>query len=187
MHPMRAMFGLAVLMVTSHAFGQGEASRLAVKRAFDSGAASLSLKPRDTTVESLLEFARPDGVNGPQYQEKRITPLETTVWRVKATIKEIILRADGDFYMVIEGASGARTVVEVPDPRLCPNSKLIKQIQQVRNRLAAKYHPSGQPQKVSDKVEIVGVGFFGRQGKDTRGNITNGARLMPGIGIKWLG
>lgn len=170
---------------------RSEAARIAIKRASDPAAASLvNQTPKKTTVEDLLRMSRPDGLAAdtanPEAQTKRYSPLETTLWEIEVTIKEIVLRADGDFYMVVEGASGARTVVEVPDPRLCPNSKLIKKIQAVRNQLAKKFHPTGQSQKVDLKAVIVGAGYFGFQGRNPQGGQTNGARLMPGVGVTFV-
>jgi len=182
---------------------RNESSRISIKRATDEAAAHIDLKPRETTVEGMLQMSRPSDLAGdlstPNYQNKRIAPFETTVWKVKAKITEIILRPDGDFYMTIESEGGARTVVEVPDPKLCPDSKVLKQLQKLRAMLEAKFHPSAEPQKVDLKAQITGIGFFGYQGRRTPPPATtgvttpptparpqtNGARLMPGLDIKF--
>ncbi|AIE88137.1 hypothetical protein [Fimbriimonas ginsengisoli] len=181
---------LLTIVAMASAFGQrGEGARIAIKRALDPAAATIPKTPVKTTVEDLLAAVRPPALQpdskGAEYQNRRIGPLENTMWQVTATIKQIILRADGDYYMVIEGASGARTVVEVPDPRLCPKSKLIKQIQHVRNMLAKRFGPTPMPQDVNQKATITGVGFFGMQGRSLQGRQNNGARLMPGIDISF--
>jgi hypothetical protein len=184
-----ALLAPLVLLAAAGYSQRSEGARISIKRATDPAAASISLKPVKTTVEGLLEMARPTALppdlKSQEFEKLRIGPLENTTWQVTCTIKEIVLRADGDYYMVIEGDSGARTVVEVPDPRLCPNSKLIKQIQRVRNILAKRFSPTGQPQQVNQKATITGVGFFGMQGRNPQGNRTNGARLMPGIDVRF--
>lgn len=165
-----------------------EMARITIKRATDAGAAALaSQKPIKTTLEDLLRMPRPDALSqgaSAQQQARRFGPLETKVWQIDVTIKEIVLRADGDFYMVIESAGGNRSVVEFPDPRLCPDSKLIKRIQAVRNQLAKAFHPTSMPQKLDMKATITGVGYFGQPGRGAQGGQNNGARLMPGLSIK---
>ncbi len=165
-----------------------KASRLAIKRATDDAAAKADLlHPTATTVEAMLMLARPDDlasdISNPEFQSKRIGSFENTIWTVDAKITEIVLRADGDYYMVIEGASGARTVVEVPDPALCEGSKRLDEIKAVRKALEEKFHPTAQPQKLNMKAKITGFGFFGfARSKDGK-PASNGARIMPGLKI----
>ena len=174
-----------VIVLAGSTFAQSDSnSRVQVKHGLDPDAAKIDLKPKDTTVEEILAQVRPDGLakdaKGDHYENHRAEPFEKTVWRLKAKIVEIILRPDGDFYLVIEGASGARSVVEAPDPKLCKDSKLAKQIASVRKILADKFHPTAQPLKLNVSAQLTGVGFFGRAG--AKGN---GARLMPAIEIKF--
>jgi len=102
-----------------------------------------------------------------------------------ATITEVVRRADGDFYLVIEGASGAKTVVEVPDPALCTGSKKLAEVTSARKALEAKFHPTAQPQKVHQKAKVTGFGFFGYAKAREGHPATNGARIMPGLKIDW--
>lgn len=166
-----------------------KASRLAIKRATDAGAAKLPTTAKKTTIEAMLKLPRPDGLapddSTPSFQEKRVGPFETTLWEVDATITEVVLRADGDFYLTIESPSGAKSVVEVPDPKLCEGSMKLAEITAARKALEEKFHPTGTPQKVNQKAKITGPGFFGfaraREGRPA----TNGARIMPGLKFDW--
>jgi len=139
----------------------------------------------------MLSQTRPDGlksdISSPEYQTTRIANFETTKWVLEATITEIIKRPDGDFYCVIEGKTGARTVIEAPDPELCVGSHYLKEIKKVRKLLDDKFHPTGQPVKVNIKVKLTGLGFFGYQGKTATGEKTNGARLMPVLDVRVSG
>lgn len=166
-----------------------KASRLAIKRATDDGAAKIAATPTPTTVEAMLKVMRPDGLaadlSTPAFQDKRAGPFETTLWQVDATITEVVKRADGDFYLVIEGSSGAKTVVEVPDPALCAGSKKLAEITSARKALEAKFHPTAQPQKVHQKAKVTGFGFFGYAKAREGHPATNGARIMPGLKIDW--
>lgn len=165
------------------AFQHGDAGRISVKRCTDPEAGQIDTKPRRTTVEGLLQMARPSdmgkGIDAPKYQNHRIANFETSTWSVKAKIVNIVLREDGDFYMVVESPGGARTVCEVPDPSLCKGSRFLKQLTQVRETLRKRFNPTRQPRTVDATADLTGIGFFGRQGK---GN--NGARLMPLTGVK---
>ena len=169
---------------------RNESSRIAIKRATDSGATQIPRRAKRITIEEMLAQVRPEGlapdISTPEFQEKRVPGFETTKWLVDATITEVVKRADGDFYCVIEGKSGARTVFEAPDPELCKGSHFLDEIKKVRKTLDDKFHPTEERAKVNIKVQLTGLGFFGFQGRaqDGSGARTNGARLMPVLNVK---
>src|ERR1700681_415866 len=75
----------------------------------------------DTTVEEMIRFPRPDDMQPvtslqPQYQSHRATPVESTVWRIKGVIIALKMEADGDYHLVVQGASGATMIAEIPHP-----------------------------------------------------------------------
>ncbi len=181
---------LVACLVSAYGYQRSESSRISIKHGTDAAAAKIPSRAKATTVEEMLNQTRPDGLapdlKTPEYQEKRIEKFETTKWTVEVLITEIIKRADGDFYMVIEGATGAKTVVEAPDPELCEGSHFLKDIKRVRKILDDKFHPTGQPLKVHIKAKLTGVGFFGYQGRGGTGPVSNGARLMPALDVKIL-
>ena len=74
-----------------------------------------------TTVEELISMPRPAGLevltaDPPAFQNRRSQPVETTIWQVEVTITVLNQEADGDYHLVIQGASGATMVAEVPTP-----------------------------------------------------------------------
>lgn len=74
-----------------------------------------------TTVEELISMPRPQGLkvltaDPPAFQNKRSQPVETTIWQLEVTITVVNQEADGDNHLVIQGASGATMVAEVPTP-----------------------------------------------------------------------
>jgi hypothetical protein len=76
----------------------------------------------DATVEELVRIPRsadmsPPTQEFPAYQERRKGPVETTVWRIEAHIIALKLEADGDYHLVLQGASGQTMIGEVPTPR----------------------------------------------------------------------
>jgi hypothetical protein len=73
------------------------------------------------TVEELISMPRPAGmedakIDPPQFQSKRAGQAEITVWQVEGEIKTLNQEADGDYHLVLYGATGASLVAEVPTP-----------------------------------------------------------------------
>ena len=75
----------------------------------------------DTTVEELVSVPRPSDMpdlkgQNPGFQDRRSQPVETTVWRLEAMITALKLEADGDYHLVLQGASGETMIGEIPTP-----------------------------------------------------------------------
>lgn len=147
----------------------------------------VDMTPKDITVEDLIAMERPEGlsddISSPDFQNKRVGPLEHQVWRLKAKIKSIVKRKDGDYYMVVQGKSGQTTVVEVPDPGLCKGSAVEKQIGESREKLESKYHPNDKSMDLDEEATIEGIGFWGQKPKTGSKGAPNGARIMPGTNV----
>jgi hypothetical protein len=75
-----------------------------------------------TTVEELISIPRPEDMQPPTeqfpaYQEHRSSPVETTIWQIDAEIIALKLETDGDYHLVLQGASGETMIGEIPTPR----------------------------------------------------------------------
>jgi hypothetical protein len=75
-----------------------------------------------TTVEEMITIPRPNDMLPPTgdfltYQQHRAAPVETTIWTIDAEITVLKQEADGDYHLVLRGASGATMIGEVPTPR----------------------------------------------------------------------
>lgn len=75
----------------------------------------------EATVEELIAFPRPAGLTDatqdpPQFQSVRANITECTIWRIEATITALKHEKDGDYHLVLQGASGATMVGEIPTP-----------------------------------------------------------------------
>jgi len=75
----------------------------------------------ETTVTELVSIPRPPGfevstVDPPAFQSKRSLPVESTIWRVEATITTLMQEKDGDYHLVLQGPSGDTIIGEVPTP-----------------------------------------------------------------------
>jgi hypothetical protein len=105
------------------------------------------------TVEELISMPRPPGLqvmtaNPPAFQSKRSQPVETTIWRVEGTITVLKLEADGDYHLVLEGASGATMVAEVPTPTVAfvGDSPWLQNIREARKAVDDKLVHNLNPQ-----------------------------------------
>jgi hypothetical protein len=102
--------------------------RWPVKTGQDKGASKVGLKPGstqhvivDTTVEELVEIARPKGMtdvtkNPKAFQATRAAPVEFTVWRITATVTAVKNEADGDLHLALQGESGETMIAESTRP-----------------------------------------------------------------------
>ena len=92
------------------------------------------------TVEELIAVNRPPDMRPvtkefPAYQNKRRETVEVTVWQVDGEITVVKLEADGDYHLVISGATGETMIAEVPTPtaEFIGNSPWMANIQAARS------------------------------------------------------
>lgn len=106
-----------------------------------------------TTVEELISLPRPPGmeessIDPPEFQSKRNGTTEVTIWQVEGTIVTLNQEKDGDYHLVVHGASGASMVAEVPTPNStfigdCPWAANIQEARQaVDDKLVHKLNPN---------------------------------------------
>jgi hypothetical protein len=144
-----------------------------------------------TTVEDLVSLPRPQeiaGQNFNQYQNKRLAPVELTIYTLDATITAVKLETDGDYHMVLQGANGQTMVAEVPTPtvQFLGDSPWLREIALVREAVDKKLlAQSPSPRVLHSRVRITGVGFFDIFHRQL-GMAPNGIELHPVIGIQFL-
>ena len=85
------------------------------------GGADLGAGIVEATVEELVSLPRPPGLTDPsldppQFTSVRAGVAEITIWRIVATIIALKHEKDGDYHLVLQGASGAEMVAEIPTP-----------------------------------------------------------------------
>ena len=98
------------------------------------------------TLEELVLAPRPSDMPVvtqayPAYNAKREAPVETTLWRVDATITAMSLEQDGDYHLVLQGASGETMIAEIPTPtpQFVGTSPWINNIGQARKAIDDKF------------------------------------------------
>lgn len=76
----------------------------------------------EATVEELVRIGRPPGMRpatsgfDDTFHDRRLGVVEKTVWSVEADIIAIKQENDGDYHLVIQGASGKTMIAEIPTP-----------------------------------------------------------------------
>lgn len=166
--------------------------RWPVKTGSDPDAAQVQDR-RSATVEQLVGLPRPTDMPVAQkfaakYQNHRAAPVENTIWRVEADLVALKLEADGDYHLVIKGATGQTMVAEVPNPTppfVNPASPWARQIAEARAAIDERLAPTPKLMRTSQRLRIDGIGFFDRVGGQS-GMAPNGIELHPVISIDFL-
>lgn len=76
----------------------------------------------DTDIAQMVLFPRPTKMLPPTKiitDHPRVTPVETTVWRLTANVVEILEEGDGDYHLVLhagDAADAPHMVAEIPNP-----------------------------------------------------------------------
>jgi hypothetical protein len=76
----------------------------------------------EATLEELVRFGRPFGMRPPtknfdsSFHAIRLGVVERTVWTIRVDIIGLKQEADGDYHLVLQGASGETMVAEAPTP-----------------------------------------------------------------------
>jgi hypothetical protein len=169
-----------------------ERDRWKIKTGSDAEAREIATAPVASTVEKLLAIPRPldmppDGSNS-FFQQHRARPAETTVFSVEADVVDCRLMPDGDYRVTVQGVSGKKLVLEMPNPGpefVDPKGKFAAQIKSAREQFETKFKPERKSKSAAGHARITGVGFFGR----TYGNRApdgNMIQLHPILKIEWL-
>ena len=146
-----------------------------------------------TTVDDLVSLPRPDDMQSPMsdypaYDQHRARPAEYIIWTLEADIISHKQDVDGDYVLVIQGASEQTMVAEVPYPAppfVDPSSRWAKDIAAVREKVRNKLNPQPQLQKASVRARITGIGFFDRVHGQIGVAGQNGIELHPVIDIEF--
>ncbi len=100
----------------------------------------------DATVEELVSVPRPPDMPdptqlNPDLQDRRSAPVEQIIWRIEATITAMKLETDGDYHLVLQGASGETMIGEVPTPatKFLGNSPWTTNIGQARQAVDHRF------------------------------------------------
>jgi uncharacterized membrane protein len=112
--------------------------------------------PQTTTIANLRAFPTPGTIPA----NNRISPEETTVWVVDATLMLIKLESDQDYHLVIQDAAGLTMIAEVPAPSCVPSSSPMNPgVTSARAKVDAMFNVTTSFTSVNVPVRITGVGM----------------------------
>jgi len=140
----------------------------------------IDLSPTDSTIAYLTALPTPPTPS--RRYDTRYAPVETTVYRISATLARLSYSQDRDYHLVVADATGRTMIAEAPDPACAAGSMLIRQIADVRGQIEARFR--SLPATPGVPLTITGVGFFDRI-HNVIGQAPNGIELHPIVEIEW--
>src|SRR5207302_1903577 len=154
--------------------------RWSVKTGTDPDASKVNLNsPTSTTIASMRAFTAPSPIPA----NHRVSPAETTVWVINATLTEYKLESDSDYHLVIQDASGNTMITEIPMPSCVGSSSpFLPGITKARSEFDAKLTATTSFQTANIPVQIEGVGMFDFLHGQT-GVAPNGIEIHPILDI----
>jgi hypothetical protein len=181
-HLRRSRLFLAVLLlaVPTSLFAQCGVERWSVKTGTDADVGLVNLNSTtNTTIASMRAFPAPSTIPS----NNRISPEETTVWVINATLTLYKLETDSDYHIVIQDSSGNTMITEIPSPSCVgAGSPFLPGITNARNEFNAKFTATTSFQTANIPVKITGVGMFDFLHGQT-GVAPNGIELHPILDI----
>jgi len=107
---------------------------------------SLGMGVVQATVEELTLMGRPLGMRpaaknfDSAFHETRLGIVERTVWQIVADITVLKLEKDGDYHLVLQGASGEMMIGEIPTPlkKFVGGSPWLANIKEARKKIDDK-------------------------------------------------
>src|SRR5215472_14864026 len=147
-----------LLLSSTSIWSQCGVERWSVKTGTDPDASKVNLNSStSTTIAAMRAFTAPN----PIPPNNRVSPAETTVWVINATLTVFKLESDSDYHLVIQDASGNTMITEIPMPSCVGSSSpFLPGITNARAEFDAKFTATTSFQTANIPVQITGVGMF---------------------------
>src|SRR4051794_5699619 len=154
--------------------------RWSVKTGTDADVGKINLASSSSnTIATMRGWPAPN----PIPSNNRVSPYETTVWVLNATLTQYKLEVDSDYHLVLSDASGNTLIAEIPLPACVGSgSPFLSRITTARNTFNSRYTPTGSFQTANIPVQITGVGMFDFLHGQT-GVAPNGIEIHPVLSI----
>jgi hypothetical protein len=154
--------------------------RWSVKTGTDADVGKINLSSSSSnTIATMRGWPAPN----PIPLNNRVSPYETTVWVLNATLVQYKLEDDSDYHLVLSDASGNTLIAEIPLPACVGSSSpFLSKITTARNTFNSRYTPTGSFQTANIPVQITGVGMFDFLHGQT-GVAPNGIEIHPVLSI----
>ena len=149
---------IACFISSSTLLAQCGVERWSVKTGTDADAGTVNLNAlTSTTVANMRAFTTPN----PIPSNNRVSPAETTVWVINATLTLFKLESDSDYHLVIQDTSGNTMITEIPAPSCVGSgSPFLAAITNARATFDAQFTATTSFQTANIPVQVTGVGMF---------------------------
>lgn len=178
------VFAMLFLFSAPGLYAQCGVERWSVKTGTDPDASKVSLSTyTSTTIYNMWSSTKPSSLPA----NNRISPRETTQYRITGTLTKYARESDSDYHLVIQDSSGRTMIVEIPSPNCVGSgSPFITGIRNARSEFDAKLTATSSFKSVSAPVAIKGVGFWDFLHGQT-GVAPNGIEVHPVLDIAFTG
>jgi hypothetical protein len=174
-----SLVAVALLAVTELRAACG-VERWSVKTGTDPQASSVNLSSYvSSTIYNFHQSVRPGSLpsNG------RVSPRETTQYRLSGTLTKYVREADSDYHLVIKDSAGRTMIVELPASNCVgAGSPFGPGIARARSQFDARFTATTSMKTTSTPVTIKGVGFWDFIHGQT-GVAPNGIEVHPVLDI----
>lgn len=171
---------LCAVALYAPAFAQCGVERWSVKTGTDPDADLVNLgAPTSTTIAALRARTAPN----PIPSNNRVSPTETTLWVINATLTKYKLESDSDYHLVLSDSAGNTMITEIPAPACVgAGSPFASGISHARAQFDAKFTATTSFKTTSTPVRVTGIGMFDFLHGQT-GVAPNGIELHPVVDI----
>lgn len=160
--------------------------RWTVKTGVDQDVFGVKAEIVPSTIEELSRIPRPKGMkdvtkSAAAFSRRRAGATERTIWQIDCAIVAIKLEEDGDYHLVLQGASGEFMIGEAPTPGppfVADTSRFKADIQRVRAAIDKRFFKKLKPEMFAPmgKYQMPLSAF------STAPTITGPAPAAPGTG-----
>src|SRR5216683_924418 len=147
-----------LVVLPSNLLAQCGVERWSVKTGTDADAGMVNLNaPMNTAIANMRAFPTPNPIPA----NNRVSPAETTLWVINATLTLFKLESDSDYHLVIQDASGNTMITEIPSPSCVgAGSPFLPGITNARAEFDGRFNATPSFQTANIPVKITGVGMF---------------------------
>jgi hypothetical protein len=153
--------------------------RWSVKTGTDAGASAIDLThPVRTNVATMRLWIPPYTLP----VDSRVSPFETTLLAVDATLVKYKLEDDSDLHLVIMDPLGNTMIAEIPSPACVTTGPFAALIAGARAEFEASFSVTTSFKNTNTPIQLVGIGFFDYIHGQT-GVAPNGIEIHPVLSV----
>jgi hypothetical protein len=154
--------------------------RWSVKTGTDADAGLVNVSSTTpNTIATMAGWTAPS----PIPPNNRVSPAETTVWVLNATLTQYKSESDQDYHLILSDGAGHTMIAEIPDPTCVGSgSPFAAGVSNARAEMDARFNVTGSFQTANIPVQVTGVGMFDFLHGQT-GVAPNGIELHPVLDI----